>query len=53
MLKSIKKFIDIINVYSKLNSKTFISDEEDLYLVKSDQKPILKVNKKGRLAILG
>jgi spore coat polysaccharide biosynthesis protein SpsF (cytidylyltransferase family) len=45
-VKKYKKFIDIINVYSKLNSKTFISDEEDLYLVKSDQKPILKVNKK-------
>lgn len=48
--KKYKQFIDIINVYSKLRYKNFISKEEDLYLVKSDQIPVLKENKqKGDL----
>ena len=52
--KKYKKFIEIINVYSRLNSKIFISKQEDLYLVKSDQKPVLKVNKrKGDLLSWG
>jgi len=45
-VKKYNQYIEKINVYSNLKYKTFISEEEDLYLVKTDQIPVLKVNKK-------
>jgi len=45
-VKKYNQYIEKINVYSNLKYKTFISEEEDLYLFKSDQIPVLKENKK-------
>lgn len=45
-----KDYIKILNRYNLLSSMDFITNEEKVYLKKSDQIPILKINKhKGEL----